>query len=62
MNLPEIGDFNSITVYGVSADVNGKTVLIGADRLMARESVKLGTFANEGDALGKRQFSAICRH
>jgi len=59
IELPEIGDFTSITGYGVSARVDGKTVLIGADRLMVREGVELGSLAGEGDALGKKGKSPL---
>jgi len=54
MDLPPISDFTSITGYGVSASVEGKVILIGADRFMARESIALGALAGDGDALGKK--------
>ena len=54
MELPTITDFDSITGYGVQASVEGKTILIGADRFMAREGIALGSLANDGDALGKK--------
>ena len=53
MELPTISDFESFTGYGVQANVEGKTILIGADRLMEREGIALGTLADDGDALGK---------
>ncbi|MGR3292132.1 MAG: heavy metal translocating P-type ATPase [Paracoccaceae bacterium] len=59
IDLPEIGDFTSITGYGVSAIVEGKNILIGADRLMTREGVELGSLAAEGDALGKKGKSPL---
>jgi len=59
MNLPEVSDFNSITGYGVQARVDGKTLLIGADRLMTREGVELGSLVDEGDALGKKGKSPL---
>ena len=54
MNLSKIEDFSSITGFGVQANVDGKTILIGADRFMKREDVSLGTLLAEGDALGKK--------
>jgi Cu+-exporting ATPase len=53
MTLPMVDDFTSITGYGVQATVNGKQVLIGADRLMIRENIPLEGFQAQGDALGK---------
>ncbi|MCJ8324132.1 MAG: copper-translocating P-type ATPase [Rhizobiales bacterium] len=53
MSLPEITDFVSFTGYGVQADIENKRILIGADRLMAREGIELGLLASEGAALGK---------
>ena len=53
LDLPEVTDFTSITGYGVQARVEGKVILIGADRLMVRDGVALGTLANDGNALGK---------
>ncbi|PCJ73538.1 MAG: copper-translocating P-type ATPase [Rhodobacteraceae bacterium] len=53
MELPTISDFTSFTGYGVRASVEGKTLLIGADRLMAREGIELGALADDGDTLGK---------
>ena len=59
MTLAKVEDFISITGYGVQAKVDGKTLLIGADRLMAREGVELGSLENEGDALGKKGKSPL---
>lgn len=49
---PDIRDFASITGYGVQATVDGRTVLVGADRLMIREGVDLTHLHTAGDALG----------
>jgi len=51
-DLPEVTDFTSITGMGVQAQVDGHNVLIGADRLMAREGIDLGALQVRGDALG----------
>jgi Cu+-exporting ATPase len=53
MALPKVRDFNSQTGYGVQATVNGKIILIGADRFMARENVAIGTLKTQGDDLAK---------
>jgi Cu+-exporting ATPase len=59
ITLPDISDFTSITGFGVQANVEGKVLLIGADRLMAREGVELGALAEQGDALGKKGKSPL---
>ncbi|UWQ90393.1 heavy metal translocating P-type ATPase [Rhodobacteraceae bacterium M382] len=50
--LPDIGDFASITGYGVCAQVDERSVLVGADRLMTREGIDLETLYSAGEALG----------
>jgi len=45
VTLPEVTAFEAIAAYGVRAEVAGRMVLLGADRLMAREGVSLGDFA-----------------
>lgn len=45
--------FQSITGYGVSALVEGRSVLIGADRLMIKEGIAMGGAQAEGEAFGK---------
>ncbi len=54
IELPQVGDFTSITGFGVQAHVQGREILIGADRLMVREDISLGDLAGEGEALGKK--------
>ncbi|MDJ0629697.1 MAG: heavy metal translocating P-type ATPase [Rhodobacter sp.] len=54
IDLPEVERFASITGYGVQADVDGRTVLIGADRLMARENVDYESLKDRGDALARK--------
>ena len=53
ITLPVADDFTSITGLGASALVEGRRVLIGADRLMARDGVALGGLAERGSALGQ---------
>jgi len=59
IQLAEVEDFDSITGFGVSATVNGRKLLIGADRLMTREGIELGTLAEAGTALGKKGKSPL---
>lgn len=51
--LAPIDDFNSITGYGVSAKVEGRKILVGADRLMVREGVALDQVGGIGTSLGQ---------
>jgi Cu+-exporting ATPase len=53
IDLPDIQDFTSHTGYGVQATVDGKIVLIGADRFMTRENVRLGALETNGTDLGQ---------
>ncbi|MFK5998679.1 MAG: heavy metal translocating P-type ATPase [Rhodobacterales bacterium] len=53
LELPAISGFTSLTGYGVQAKVDGKTLLIGADRLMDRENVALGDLAEAAADLGR---------
>ena len=46
MSLPEIAGFASLTGYGVRAEVKGREVLIGADRLMTREGVDVSALSD----------------
>ena len=48
MALPSVTDFESITGFGVAAQVEGRRVAVGAARLMEREGVAVGTL--EADA------------
>jgi Cu+-exporting ATPase len=47
MDVPKVSEFRSITGYGVTAQVGDATVLIGADRLMAREGVDVSVLAED---------------
>ncbi len=44
--------FTSVTGYGVEAKVEGKHILVGADRFMTREGIDLGALEGSGDSLG----------
>ena len=54
MATGDVTDFTSITDYGVQATVDGRRVLVGADRLMIREGVMLGALGEMGEALGRK--------
>ncbi len=45
--LPEATHFTSLTGLGLSAEVEGHQILIGADRLMARENIDISPLAAE---------------
>ncbi|MEC9402792.1 MAG: heavy metal translocating P-type ATPase, partial [Pseudomonadota bacterium] len=55
----DVEDFSSITGHGVSALVEGKRVLVGADRLMAREGIEIAPLAGEESSLAKRGRTAL---
>lgn len=44
--------FTSVTGYGVEAKVEGRHILVGADRFMTREGIDLGALEGSGDSLG----------
>ncbi|MGH1575742.1 heavy metal translocating P-type ATPase [Planktotalea sp.] len=51
--LAEIKDFTSMTGYGVSAVIEDRKVVVGADRLMTREGIVLDGVQGVGDRLGR---------
>lgn len=53
-DLPHADNIEAIPGYGLQAKVAGYRLLIGADRLMVREGIEIGDFANMGAALAKR--------
>ncbi len=53
MSLPAVQNFDSITGYGVQARVEGKDLLIGADRLMMREGIALNSLEDQAIAVAK---------
>jgi len=52
--LGQVDNFTSLTGYGVSAVVEGRTVLVGADRLMLREGIALNAAQSIGEDLGQK--------
>ncbi|MFT5482981.1 MAG: heavy metal translocating P-type ATPase, partial [Halieaceae bacterium] len=53
LSLAAVAEFNSITGYGVSAVIEGRNILVGADRLMNREGIALDEVNGVGDSLGR---------
>ena len=51
--LPRAEGFEALTGLGVAATVEGRRVLIGADRLMTREGIALDELTARGDELGR---------
>ena len=54
LSLPKAEGFTAIGGFGIRATVEGKTVLIGAARLMAREGIDATPLAERADALAAR--------
>ncbi|WP_209424756.1 heavy metal translocating P-type ATPase [Pararhodobacter sp. SW119] len=63
LSLAPVDDFDAIPGFGVRARLGGRALLIGAERLMAREGIDLGTLpARAAEAARKGQtplFAAI---
>ncbi|UPH69823.1 heavy metal translocating P-type ATPase [Abyssibius alkaniclasticus] len=53
LKLPEVGEFEAITGFGVTARVGGDDITIGADRLLARQNVAMDALAGQAGALAK---------
>jgi len=53
LSLAAVEDFSSITGYGASAVIEGRHILVGADRLMIREGITLDDVRGVGDSLGQ---------
>ena len=53
LSLAAVENFSSITGYGASAVVEGRNILVGADRLMIREGIALDDVRSVGDTLGQ---------
>lgn len=54
LELPQLTDFQSHTGQGVSANVSGKQLLIGAKRLMDEHGISLMAFPNDAQRLGEQ--------
>lgn len=53
LTVPEAQGFESTPGFGVSAQVEGRTVQVGADRYMARLGIAADRFATEAERLGR---------
>lgn len=53
LSLAPLTDFSSITGYGVSAVVDNRKILVGAERLMIREGIRLDDVRGASDSLGQ---------
>jgi Cu+-exporting ATPase len=54
VNVARAEGFQSITGFGAEAMVDGRRVLVGAARLMAREGIDTGALATTGEALARK--------
>jgi len=59
LTLPSVTEFRSLTGQGVRADVAGKIVLVGSDRLMNNEGIALGALAPQGAKLANQGQSVL---
>jgi len=59
LQIPAISEFQSHTGYGVQALVNGHTLFIGADRLMTRENIAMGTLLDKGEAYAAKGITPL---
>nr|WP_306838381.1 heavy metal translocating P-type ATPase [Neorhizobium huautlense] len=50
--VAEAETFESVTGYGISANVNGRTVAVGADRFMEKLRLSVDAFADAAERLG----------
>lgn len=57
--VPTASGFRSITGYGVAAMVDGKEVLVGADRYMIRENVDIASLVDTEKDLASRGRTAL---
>ncbi|TFF18257.1 copper-translocating P-type ATPase [Jiella endophytica] len=58
-DFPPVQDYRSMTGLGVSARVEGRTVLVGSERLLARENISLGELAGAAERLASETTSPI---
>ncbi|MFV0493315.1 MAG: heavy metal translocating P-type ATPase [Pseudorhodobacter sp.] len=59
VTVPEAREFRSITGYGVAARVEGRDVLVGADRFLVREGVDFTALAETERDLAERGRTAL---
>ena len=53
LDILPVAAFQSLTGFGVQADVAGRRVLIGADRLMAREGIATDVLAGSAETISR---------
>jgi len=54
LTLAAVEGFEAIPGFGVQAQVGGRSVLVGAERLMAREGVDLGALPDRAEAAARK--------
>jgi len=59
ITLPKVTDFLSATGYGVEATVEGRKIMVGADRYMTREGVDFAELAETEQDLARRGRTAL---
>ncbi len=59
ITLPTIGDFDSITGFGVKAVADGQLIQIGADRYMSELGLDVAAFAATAERLGREGKSPL---
>jgi len=52
LSLPDVLDFEASPGYGVSGRIDGRSVLVGADRSMTRTGIDISSFSDQAAALG----------
>ena len=57
--MPSATGFRSVTGYGVAAMVNGKDIMVGADRYMIRENVDITALSDKEKDLASRGRTAL---
>jgi Cu+-exporting ATPase len=57
--LSAIDTFESVTGFGVRAQVGGRAVLVGADRFMTHEGLELGALSDHSESLAKKGKSPL---
>jgi len=51
IEMGKVSNFNAIAGHGVQADVDGKTLLFGNEKLMRERTIELGDFVEKAQAL-----------
>ncbi|MBO9473416.1 copper-translocating P-type ATPase [Shimia sp. R10_1] len=60
LDVPHVEHFEAQVGMGISAEVSGRRVLVGAARFMAQEAVSFATFEAQMDALAEAGKTPIC--